>query len=170
MKADAWEGGHRMPFVVRWPGIVAAGSKSSQLVCFTDLLATFAELLDVSLPLEAGPDSFSFLPALTEDSGTSDRSRKEFVMQAGSRPSMMTIRSGEWKLIRGLGSGGFSERVTKTVIKAASPKGQLYNLALDPGEQSNLYPQYPDVVADLDRQLEGLIQAGRSRLPTGTQN
>ena len=78
MKADAWEGGHRMPFIVRWPDQVKAGTESDQLVCFTDLLATFADVLGVTLPEGAGPDSFSFLPAMTGDQATG-RVRDHFV-------------------------------------------------------------------------------------------
>ena len=70
MKSDAWEGGHRMPFIARWPGSVEAGTSTDQLVCFTDLMATFADILEVQPPPNAGPDSFSFLPAMTDRNPT----------------------------------------------------------------------------------------------------
>ena len=105
MKSDAWEAGHRMPFIVRWPGEVKKGSTSDQLVCFTDLMATFADIHDVTLPRTAGPDSFSFLRALKGKKGP----RESVVMKSGSG-GLMTIRSGDWKLIEGKGSGGFSDR------------------------------------------------------------
>ena len=64
MKSDAWEAGHRMPFIVRWPGAVRAGSVCDQTMSFTDVLATLADVVGKELPAGAGPDSFSFLPAL----------------------------------------------------------------------------------------------------------
>ncbi len=161
MKADAWEAGHRMPLVVRWPGRVAAASRSDQLVCFTDLLATLAEILDVPLPPEAGADSFSFLPALTGQQPFATPLRSHFVMRAGSVASMMTIRSGPWKLITGLGSGGFT-KPNRLAPGPDDPSGQLYNLADDLGELTNLYLQQPQRVAQLTAQLQDIVSSGRS--------
>lgn len=161
MKSDAWEAGHRMPFIVRWPGRVTAGTTSDQLLCFTDLLATFAAIMQVPLPASAGPDSFDFLPVLTGKS-TSDHSlRTQFVMRAGSLPSMMTIRSGEWKLITGLGSGGFT-KPTRVDPQPGDPPGQLYHLASDPGETNNVYAQHPDIVARLTSEMHAIIERGHS--------
>ncbi len=162
MKSDAWEAGHRMPFIVRWPGRVEAGTQNEHLVCFTDLLATFAEVLGTTLPATAGPDSFSFLPALTGQDPAATAERTQFVMQAGSAPSMMTIRSDDWKLITGLGSGGFSQ---PTRVKPAdgSPQGQLYNLADDPGESTNLYAEHPEIVARLTAELNQIVDDGQHR-------
>lgn len=161
MKADAWEAGHRMPFIVRWPDRVKPGGRSDQLVCFTDLLATFAEIMGVTLPADAGPDSFSFLPSLTGQPGAATNKRKQIVMQPGSR-SMMTIRSGDWKLITGLGSGGFSKpnRVKPT---ADGPRGQLYNLADDLSETTNLYADHPEIVKRLQAELKQIVEQGRHR-------
>ena len=162
MKADAWEGGHRMPFIVRWPGMVQAGSTSSQITCFTDLLATFADILNVDLPQAAGPDSFSILPALTAGKPNDQPTRSSFVMQAGSVPSMMTIRSGDWKLITGLGSGGFS-RPKKITPSTNDPAGQLYNLSLDRAETNNLYTQKHEIVAQLTSEMKHIVDSERSR-------
>ena len=161
MKSDAWEAGHRMPFIVRWPGRVEAGSQSAQLVCFTDLLATFAEVFGVPLPAEAGPDSFSFLPALTGQKRKATAVRTQIAMRSGSASSMMTMRSGDWKLITGLGSGGFSKpkRIKPT---ADGPQGQLYNLAEDLGETKNLYASRPEIVARLTAELKKIVDEGRS--------
>ncbi|MDP7017500.1 MAG: sulfatase-like hydrolase/transferase, partial [Pirellulaceae bacterium] len=164
MKSDAWEGGHRMPFIVRWPERVKAGGQSKQLVCFTDLLATFAEVWGVKLAPAAGPDSFSFLPALTGQEATTP-ARAQFVMRAGSVRSMMTIRSGDWKLITGLGSGGFS-KPNRIKPGPDDPAGQLYNLAADLGETTNLYKKHPDVVARLTAELRKIVDGGRSRVAT----
>lgn len=152
MKADAWEGGHRMPFIVRWPSRVAAGSTSDQTICFTDLLATLAEITDVNLPVGAGPDSVSFLPALRAETYR----RPPIVMESGSH--LMMIRSGPWKLIDGLGSGGFSQP-SKVEPARGDPAGQLYNLKTDPGESRNLYADRPRLVASLRSEMQNIIAA-----------
>jgi arylsulfatase A-like enzyme len=148
MKADAWECGHRMPFIARWPGRVAAGSVSDQLICFTDMLATFAAVTGAELPAGAGPDSFSFLPALLGDDVTAGRT--SLAMQTSN--GTMTVRKGPWKLINALGSGGFSEP-KRIEPGAGDPRGQLYNLSNDLGETKNLYLQEPKVVEELTGEL-----------------
>ena len=156
MKSDAWEAGHRMPFIVRWPGRVGAGSVCDQTVSFTDVLATAADVVGKALPAGAGPDSFSILPALE---GRTFR-RPPIVMQSGG--GFMTIRSGRWKLIEGLGSGGFSE---PSMIKPGpgDPAGQLYDLAADPSETTNRFAGEPDIVERLRAELRRIVEAGRSR-------
>ncbi len=162
MKSDAWEAGHRMPFIVRWPGRVRPASSSDQTICFTDLLATFAAVLGNPLPGEAGPDSFNLLPVLTGKHPEDRPIRGPVVMHAGSAPDMMMIRSGNWKLINQLGSGGFSK---PTLIKPrpGDPEGQLYNLTDDLGETKNLYTERPDIVARLKAEMKQIVDSGRSR-------
>jgi arylsulfatase A-like enzyme len=160
MKADAWEAGHRMPFVVRWPGKVQAGSTSDQLICFTDLMATLADLLGSELPDAAGPDSFSFLPELLGRRSAGKPVRPNLVMASGN--GTMLVRSGAWKLIQGLGSGGFS-KPGRVEPGPGEPPGQLYDLHSDPGESHNRYDDYPDVVARLSRELQQIRESGRSR-------
>ena len=148
MKADAWEAGHRMPFVARWPGVTKPDSTSKQLICFTDFLATFADIMGAKIPEKAGPDSFSFLPSLKGKPSL----RNTFVMRAGSA-KVMTVREGDWKLITALGSGGFSK--PKTVkAQATGPTGQLYHLGKDPAETKNLFQEYPEIVNRLSSKLE----------------
>jgi arylsulfatase A-like enzyme len=161
MKGDAWEGGHRMPFIVRWPEHVKPGTVTDQTICFTDLLATFADICGTPLPEAAGPDSFSLLPVL-EGKQPGDRPvRGPVVMQAGSAPAMM-IRSGDWKLINRLGSGGFSN--PKTIEpEPGGPVGQLYNLRNDPAETNNLYQKEPAIVKRLEAEMQSIEKAGRSR-------
>ena len=164
MKSDAWEAGHRMPFIVRWPGRVEAGTVSDQTICFTDLLATFAAILGEPLPDEAGPDSFNLLPVLTGEQPENRPIRGPVVMHAGSAPDMMMIRSGDWKLINQLGSGGFSK--PKLIQPGpGDPEGQLYNLADDLGETTNLYAQQPKVVSRLKGEMKRIVDTGRSRPP-----
>ncbi len=162
MKSDAWEGGHRMPFIVRWPGRVKAGTVSEQTICFTDILATLAEVCGAKMPDDAGPDSFSFLPVLEGTQPAGKPIRAPIVMQAGSAASMMMIRSGDWKLINGLGSGGFSK---PSSIKPApgEPTVQLYNLRTDPGEHTNLAAEHPDKVKELLAAMQASVERGRSR-------
>ena len=161
MKGDAWEGGHRMPFIVRWPGRVKAGTVTAQTICFTDLLATFADIRAKPLPEGAGPDSFSILPVLEGRQPEDQPVRGPIVMQAGSAPTMM-IRSGDWKLINRLGSGGFSD--PKTIQPdPGGPAGQLYNLRDDPAEMNNLYQQHPGIVKRLEAEMKCIEKAGRSR-------
>lgn len=161
MKGDAWEGGHRMPFIVRWPGRVKAGTVSDQTICFTDLLATFADICGSKLPAETGPDSFSFLPVLDGTHPAGQPIRGPIVMQAGASSTMM-IRSGDWKLINQLGSGGFSEP-KKVQPKSGDPAGQLYNLRTDLAETENLHLKHPEIVARLEAEMWQIVNTGRSR-------
>jgi len=160
MKGDAWESGHRMPFIARWPGKIAAGSTSDQLICFTDLLATFAAITGSTLPAGEGPDSFNFLPVLLGEEPVDGPVRDEWAMQSGG--GVMTVRMGSWKLIDGLGSGGFSEP-RKLTAEPDGPKGQLYNLADDRAEENNLYLARPDMVEKLQARLQSIQMASQTR-------
>lgn len=156
MKGDAWEAGHRVPFIVRWPGKVAPGSTSGQLIGFTDLLATFAALTSAKVPAGEAPDSVSFLPVLLGDQPEDKPVREAWAMQAGS--GAMLYRAGHWKLIDALGSGGFSQPRREDPVPGG-PTGQLYNLATDPAETTNLYLDHPDIVARLTAELARVREA-----------
>ncbi len=160
MKADAWEAGHRIPFIARWPGKIKPASTSHQTICFTDMLATFAAIVEQDLPTEAGPDSYNILPVLLGEQPDSNPVRDQLVIKSGS--GFQTIRVDGWKLITGLGSGGFSNP-NRINPGPGDPPGQLYNLETDPGETNNLYLQHPEIVTMLQQKLEQLEQAGRSR-------
>ena len=160
MKADAWEAGHRVPFFVRWPGKVRAGSVSHQTISFTDFLATFAAIVGTELPVDAGPDSFDFLPVLLGRQPEDEPIRDSLVIASGN--GTMTVRSGPWKLIDGLGSGGFS-RPRRVEPSEGGPRGQLYNLDDDLGETQNLYQTNPQIVEELVNLLAKVRAAGRSR-------
>lgn len=159
MKGDAWEGGHRMPFMVRWPGRVAAGTSSDQTVCFSDLMATFAEVVGTDLPAGAGPDSFSLLPVLEGRQPADKPVRGPIVMKSASGGAMV-IRSGDWKLIDQPGSGGFSKSPQPG---PGDPPGQLYNLRDDPAERNNLYRKDPERVAALARMMNQIVDSPASR-------
>jgi arylsulfatase A-like enzyme len=146
-KADAWEGGHRIPFIVRWPGVVEAGRVSDNLVHQADVMATAADILKLKLPANAGEDSFSLLPLLR---GDDIAVREHAVSQSAS--GVFAVRHKQWKLIAGpVGRG-----------PSATAAGQLYNLANDVPETTNLYAEQPRVVAELTALLGRLVADGRS--------
>ncbi len=157
-KADIWEAGHRVPFIARWPGRIQPGTASDETVCLTDLLRTTAAILDVPLPSDAGEDSYNILPALFGHE-SKQAIREATLHQSGD--GTLAIRQGPWKLCQALGSHGFSEpRTVKP--QPGDPSGQLYNLADDPAEQTNLWLQEPKVVARLTALLAQYKSTGRS--------
>lgn len=157
-KSDLWDGGHRVPFFVRWPGKVKAGSHSAQLICHTDFMATCAELLGVKLPDTAAEDSVSILPALL---GTDAAPLREAVVHH-SINGMFSIRQGSWKLQLCAGSGGWGQPGDADAKKQGSPDVQLYNLSADIAEAKNVQAEHPGIVARLARLLEGYVANGRS--------
>jgi arylsulfatase A-like enzyme len=157
-KADIFEGGHRVPFVVRWPGKVAAGAVSDALVGLSDVFATVADALGVSVPPDAAEDSMSVLPVLQ---GRSDGPRRESIVHL-SAPGAFAIRKGNWKLCLCPGSGGWSEPRPGSPAERGLPKVQLYDLAADPGERTNLQAEHPEIVAELTALLEDHVARGRS--------
>ncbi|MHC4460256.1 MAG: sulfatase family protein [Planctomycetota bacterium] len=159
IKADIWDGGHREPFIARWPARIRAGSTSDELICLTDLLATCAAIVGAKLPNNAGEDSDNILPALL--SKKMDKPIREAVVHH-SVSGMFAIRQGKWKLILGRGSGGFS-KPKNYKPKPGEPKGQLYNLEDDLAETNNLWAQNPEIVQRLTDLLEKYKKQGYSR-------
>jgi len=157
-KADIWDGGHRVPFFVRWPGRIKADTVSPQLICHVDLLATCAELLGVALPAEAGEDSVSLLPAFL---GV-DRAPLHEAVVHHSIHGMFSIRQGPWKLELCPGSGGWGAPGDTAARRAGRPEVQLYNLDHDRAEATNLEAENPGVVERLTRLLQRLVAEGRS--------
>ncbi len=158
-KADIWEGGHRVPFLVRWPGKTPAGTVSTELVELTDLLATAADITGSTLPVGAGPDSHSILPALLSEKPA--KPVREFAVHH-SMQGVFAIREGPWKLVDGhRGSGGFSQPKTLDPAKEGGPPGQLYNLTTDPAETQNVYVEHPDIVQRLTTRLNAIRDAVR---------
>ena len=148
MKADIWDGGHRIPFIARWPGKVQAGSQSDQLTTLSNLMATVAELTGYQLNATEGLDSKSILPVLHGGDANNDIS----VIHHSSR-GVFAIRHGDWKYIEGLGSGGFSQP-NFIEPQAGGPDGQLYNMHDDPAEQIDLFVTHPEKVKELRQRLE----------------
>ena len=157
-KADIYEGGHRIPLIVRWPRGIAAGSESGDTVCLADLMATCAELLGVRLPDNAGEDSISNLSAWH---GRSTGATLREATVHHSIDGSFSIRQGRWKLELCPGSGGWSyPRPGKECDNL--PPIQLYDLEADPGEKRNVFSENPGVVARLAEILRKYVLEGRS--------
>lgn len=150
-KSDIWDGGHRIPFIARWPEKVKAGSRSDQLICLTDLMATSAEIVSAKIPDNAGEDSVSILPALI---GMDSKATHEAVVHHSIRGNF-AIRQGQWKLELCNDSGGWTKGGVKEL-------GQLYDLSKDIGEQTNEYTQHPEIAKHLTKLLQKYVAEGRS--------
>ena len=155
-KTDAYEGGHRVPFIARWPGQVRPGSESSAMIALTDVLATFADYFGQPLRSTAGEDSFSFLGALL------DQPPRQITRQAmvnDSCTEVFAIRKGDWKLILSQTGGNIGDT---RAHDPSQPPGQLYHLGRDPAESKNEYARRPALVAELSRLLKTYQDSGRS--------
>jgi arylsulfatase A-like enzyme len=157
-KADIWDGGHREPFIVRWPGVIQPGTTSDELICLGDLMATCADILGAELPDDAAEDSFSYLPVLL---GDEDRQPTRPAIVHHSGDGMFSIRQGRWKLILGRGSGGFSEP-RRIEPSPGEPLGQLYDMEADYQETKNFWVEKPEIVTQLKALLDQTIAVGRS--------
>ena len=157
-KADLYEGGHRVPFLVRWPARVQGGQTSSHLICLTDFMATMAEITGAALPADAAEDSFSFLPALL---GQAAHGPQRDVLVSHSIGGYFAIREGPWKLCLAPGSGGWSSPRPGKEPKGA-PSMQLFHLDDDLGETRNLQAEHPEIVARLMKKMQTLVVRGRS--------
>ena len=167
VKRDQWEGGHRIPFIARWPKKIKSGSVSDQTICLTDIMATCATLSGAKLPNNAAEDSFDILPALLEET---EKPIREYTLHQ-TISLALAIRNGEWKFLDHKGSGGNNyEREGEWGMKqfalpehAPDAPGQLYNLKNDPSETKNLYNSHPEIVKKLKGKLEEYKKNGYSR-------
>ena len=157
-KADLWDGGHRVPFIVRWPNGVEAGSQCDQTICLTDLMATCADLTGAALATTAAEDSVSFAPALKGERIVSTRNGVIHHSISGH----FAYRLGKWKLLLAKGSGGWTAPNEKAAANSGAPVAQLYDMENDPGETTNLYASQPETAARVLAQLETDIAQGRS--------
>jgi len=166
-KADAYEGGHRVPFIVRWPGQIPKGTRSQQTVTLADIMATCAAAIDCDLPDDAAEDSVSLLPVLL---GESTDSPLHDVVVHHSVSGHFAIRKGPWKLLFCRGSGGWSPPREAAAQQQDMPPVQLYHLHDDPLETMNRYQEHPDVVSELTADLRRIIEHGRSTPGTPRHN
>ncbi len=157
-KADIYEGGHRVPFVARWPDTIAAGSKSDALISQVDFLATAAEIAGADIPEKQGEDSVSFLPLLADASAAPTRT----AIITQSINGSFSVRDDHWKLALCPGSGGWSDPRPGSVDMSGLPPVQLFDLEADPGEQTNLAQKNPDRVKKMTTMLQSMIDTGRT--------
>jgi arylsulfatase A-like enzyme len=156
-KADIWDGGHREPMLVRWPGVVQPGSVCDQMVCLSDLPATCAELTDTPLPSGAGEDSISFLPLLTRP----DRpTRRDMINQSAF--GRLALRTDRYKFIDAVDEGNFHCPQWRQP-GPDEPRGMLFDMQEDVGEQQNLLGDQPGRGETMLRRLEQCIQQEHSR-------
>jgi arylsulfatase A-like enzyme len=167
VKRDQWEGGHRVPFIARWPGRIKANSSSEQTLCLTDMMATCAALTGAKIGPKDAEDSVNMLPALLgQDEGKPIR---QYTLHQ-TISLALAIRRGPWKYLDHKGSGGnnygrpgtWGMKQYALPEKAPDAPGQLYNLQSDPGETTNLYFKNPEVVRELKGKLEEFKKSGRS--------
>ncbi|HZK81601.1 MAG TPA: sulfatase-like hydrolase/transferase, partial [Humisphaera sp.] len=157
-KSDIWDGGHRIPFITRWPTHIKANSHSDQLICLTDLIRTCSELLGQKLPEDAGEDSVNILPALL---GEDKAPLREAVIHH-SINGKFAIRQGDWKLELCAGSGGWGNPGDAAAKKKGLPPVQLYNMTTDVAESSNVLSANAQVVERLTKLLQKYVADGRS--------
>lgn len=157
-KADIWDGGHRIPFIVRWTGRIEPNSQNDALICQTSLMATCAEILGVRLPDNAGEDSYSILPMLLNKR---HKSPYKYVVHH-SIHGKFSIRDQKWKLELTPGSGGWTKPTDVEARQQGLPDIQLYDMEQDEEESNNVYAKYPSVVKKLTRVLEEVVENGRS--------
>jgi arylsulfatase A len=166
-KHTEYEGGFRVPFVVRWPGRVPANTVSDQLVALPDVLATLAAVLKVALPKGAAEDSGNVLRALTEPTPGAPV-RDHVIMQAAD--GTYALRRGDWKLIERVGAPKFERRPTAKTAKkthAGPPHDELFNLKEDPSETRDLSAAHADQVASMKRFLAAARDRGFTRTDAG---
>jgi arylsulfatase A-like enzyme len=165
-KADIFEGGHRIPFIARWPAAAAAGTTCDDTVCLTDFMATAAAILGVDLPDDAGEDSVSILPDLL---GTATAPVREATVHHSVNGSF-SIRQGKWKLEFCPGSGGWSFPRPEEAEELGLPRFQLYDLNQDIGEKNNVMDREPDVMERLIELMAKYANEGRSTPGKPQQN
>ncbi|WP_207902856.1 sulfatase-like hydrolase/transferase [Mariniflexile fucanivorans] len=157
-KRDIYEGGHRVPFLMRWPQVIKAGGKVNDPVCQTDYLATIADIVGAKLPDDGGVDSYSLYPMMKN---TEVRQKADRPVIHHSFTGHFAIREGKWKLNMLRGSGGSLEPVM-IEPKPGEALYELYDIENDPGETTNLYFQHPEIVNRLKDKISKIILNGRS--------
>lgn len=165
-KADIYEGGHRIPFIVRWPKVIKSGTVTHQTVCLTDLFATCADVIGEKIPDNAGEDSISNLPVWM---GKNDTTPLRAATIHSSIDGSLSIRQGHWKLEMCPGSGGWSFPKPGKECEGLPPL-QLYDLRMDIGERKNISDLYPEIVKRLKNLLTEHIKMGRSTPGVPRQN
>lgn len=162
MKGDVFEGGHRVPLIIRYPGKVKAGTLSAVTTTLANFMSTCADLIGNHSERFETEDSYSIFPILT---GKTDVIKEQPAVVNISSKGTMNIRKGPWKLVTKLGSGGFSVPVD-IKPKPGEPIGQLYNLDTDIHEDHNLYNEHPEKVKELMEELKKIQKAPKGKKGT----
>lgn len=157
-KADIWDGGHRVPTVVSWPGHVPRGSTCEQLVSLTDFTATIAAILQKKLPANVAEDSYNILPYLL---GNTKKTIRPDVVYA-SIDGNFSLQKGKWKLIFCPGSGGWELPKNKEAFQKGLPMVQLYDMQADISEKTNVEAMHPEIVRQLTQLMQSYLKNGRS--------
>jgi arylsulfatase A len=148
-KGDIWEGGHRIPLIAKWEGYIHENQVSEESICLVDIFSTLSAIIEESIPNGAAEDSKNMINALI---GNKKQKNLRTSMIHHSDIGIFAIRKGDWKLIKGLGSGGFTPPKRKRA-KEGEPNGQLYNLRKDPQEKNNLWNEKFELVEELKQNL-----------------
>ncbi len=164
-KADIFEGGHRIPFIVKWPGFIKPNTESNATICLTDFTGTIADILQVKLGDHEAEDSYSMLPLFQQKGGY-----KRTSIIHHSIDGNFSIRKDQWKLVFGAGSGGWSAPTTKQAKQSQLPPLQLYNLQTDIGETKNVAAAHPRVVEELSKLVKQTVENGRSTKGAAQKN
>jgi arylsulfatase A-like enzyme len=173
LKGDAWEGGHRVPFMARWPGRIPASTDCDKLLSLTDLFATFVAAANIALPKNAAPDSLNQLPLLAHPVGTPAIRTEMMYFGKGTG----ALRSDDWVYLPLPGSMGLfgtdfympqlgyknSDFDDQGHLRPDHQPAQLYNLRDDPAQTTNLYGKYPEIVAQMDARLKEIMRQRKSR-------
>ncbi|TWU50597.1 Arylsulfatase [Rubripirellula tenax] len=157
-KTAIWDGGHRVPFILRWPARVQPKSEFNQMISVSDVIATFAELFEVELDDDTAEDSISFLSGLD---GKEDPNPRQAIVHHSSS-GRFAVRQGDWKLLLAPGSGGATAPTDSQAIRQGLPEMQLYNMKDDVSENTNLVAKYPQKVEALVALLRDYVAEGRS--------
>lgn len=166
MKRDGWEGGHRVPFIARWPKQIPSGQVTGQLTNTTDIFATVASVVDYAVPDDVAVDSFDMLPVLLGKQAESESVRPYMLTQ--SFRGEFQLRQADWKYLDHLGSGG-NNYSRGNMVQYAGPAelegadAQLYQLTTDPEEQKNLFVDQPDKLAEMRGLLKKLTKKDGGR-------
>jgi arylsulfatase A-like enzyme len=160
-KGDVWDGGHREPLVIRWPGHIPAGTVSDHPMGLIDLLPTLAAVTGIPLPNNASPDGIDRSAQL--EGGAAPASHVRVYHSMGGA---FSINDGRWKAIFDTGSGGGLSEPKGHLVDAEHPRGQLYDLISDPAEERNLWDQQPEVVVRLRETLDSIVDPTNLSLPS----
>lgn len=158
-KADIFEGGHRIPFIIKWPGVIKPGTVCNKTTSLMDFIATCASVVHYPLPADAAEDSYDLTALFKKPS--SKQYKRAYTIHHSINGSF-AIRHGDWKLILCPDSGGWSDPSPAVSASMQLPPFQLYNLKNDPGEKNNLYGKYPAIEKKLLTEITKEIKLGRS--------